>query len=58
MEKTLLGRNASLMVDIPVMMAVMAILCFPALAKGKLARWQGIALLCIYVAFTAFQFAM
>jgi len=57
-EKTLLGRNASLMVDIPVMMAVMAILCFPALAKGKLARWQGIALLCIYVAFTAFQFAM
>ena len=57
-EKTLLGRNASLMVDIPVMMAVMAILCFPALAKGKLARWQGIALLCIYVAFTALQFAM
>ena len=56
-EKTLLGHNASLLVDIPVMLAVMSVLCFPALAKGKLARWQGVLLLCVYVAFTAFQFA-
>ena len=50
--------NASLVVDIPVMMAVMLILCVPALIKGKLSRWQGILLLCIYTAFTAFQFVM
>ena len=55
-EKTLMGMNASLVVDIPLMMTVMAILCLPALASGKLKRWQGILLLCLYVAFTAFQF--
>ena len=55
-EKTIRGMNASLVVDIPVMFAVMAILTLPSLAKGKLSRWQGITLLCIYVAFTAFQF--
>ena len=55
-EKTLMGMNASLVVDIPLMMTVMAILCLPALATGKLKRWQGILLLCLYVAFTAFQF--
>ena len=56
MEKTLMGMNASLLVDIPLMMTVMAILCFPALASGKLRRWQGILLLCMYAAFTVFQF--
>ena len=55
-EKTIAGMNASLVVDIPVMLGVMALLCIPALIKGKLSRWQGITLLCIYVAFTAFQF--
>ena len=48
--------NASLVVDIPVMFAVMAILTIPSLIKGKLSRWQGILLLAIYVSFTAFQF--
>ena len=38
------------------MFCVMLILCMPALAKGKLARWQGILLLTIYTAFTVFQF--
>ena len=55
-EKTIRGMNASLVVDIPVMFSVMAILTLPPLATGKLKRWQGILLLCIYVAFTAFQF--
>lgn len=55
-EKTLAGMNASLLVDLPVMFAVMALLCLPSLAKGKLRRWQGIVLLGIYAAFTAFQF--
>ena len=55
-EKMILGRNASLLIDIPVMFAVMLILCLPALLKGKLKRWQGILLLAIYVSFTVFQF--
>ena len=52
------GRNASLVMDIPVMFAVMLLLTVPALAKGKLSRWQGVALLCIYAAFCAAQFMM
>lgn len=55
-EKLLAGRNASLMLDIPLMFAVMAILCVPTLLKEKLSRWQGVLLLCIYAGFTAFQF--
>ncbi len=56
MEKTIAGMNASLVVDLPVMFAVMLILCLPAVFRGKLNRWQGVALLCMYVGFTAFQF--
>ena len=57
-EKTLAGMNASLLVDLPVMFIVMALLCLPTLKEGKLKRWQGITLLCIYTAFTLFQFAV
>ncbi len=57
-EKTLMGINSSLLVDIPVMLCVMSLLCFPALATGKLKRWQGITLLCIYAAFTFYQFVL
>ena len=57
-EKTLAGQNASLLVDLPVMFLVMALLCLPTLKEGRLKRWQGIALLCIYAAFTVFQFAV
>lgn len=57
-EKTLPnGVNSSLVIDLPVMLAVMSILCLPALFKGKLKRWQGILLLAIYTAFTFYQFA-
>ena len=55
-EKTIFGINSSLVVDIPVMLTVMTILCLPALLKEKLYRWQGILLLCIYVCFTVYQF--
>ena len=55
-EKLLAGRNASLLVDIPVMLCVMLLLCVPALLKGKLSRWQGVVLLAIYAGFTVFQF--
>lgn len=56
-EKMVFGRiNSSLLIDIPLMLAVMGILCIPALKKGRLKRWQGILLLCIYAAFTVYQF--
>ncbi len=57
-EKTIAGMNSSLVIDIPIMLGVMAIMCLPALIKEKLYRWQGILLLCIYVAFTAYQFVV
>ena len=56
-EKVVAGMNASLVVDIPVMFAVMALMTLPALFRGKLARWQGISLIGIYAAFCVFQFA-
>lgn len=55
-EKTIAGMNASLLIDIPVMFTVMLIMTLPAIIKGRLARWQGISLLAIYVAFITFQF--
>ena len=56
--KLLFGQNASLVLDIPVMLGVMALLTVPALTTKKLHRWQGIALLCIYAAFCLFQFVV
>ena len=55
--KTLFGHNASLVLDIPLMIIVMLLLTVPALATKKLKRWQGITLLAIYAAFCLFQFA-
>ncbi|MBR4581441.1 MAG: calcium/sodium antiporter [Lachnospiraceae bacterium] len=55
-EKLIAGMNASLLVDIPMVFLVMLLLTVPPLVKGKLYRFQGIALLLIYAAYTAFQF--
>ena len=52
------GLNLSLVFDIPVMLGVMSLMIFPALATKKLGRWQGIALLCIYAAFCVCQFML
>ena len=57
-NSTIAGMNASLVMDIPVMFAVMLLLTLPALIKGKLSRPQGIALLCIYAVFCAVQFSI
>ena len=54
----LFGHNASLVLEFPVMFAVMLLLTLPALIKGKLSRPQGVALLCIYAAFCAVQFSI
>ena len=55
---TLFGMNSSLVLDMPLMIAVMALLTIPALLRKKLSRWQGIALLAIYAAFCVVQFAL
>lgn len=57
-SSTLFGINSSLVLDLPVMLAVMLVLTLPALLKGKLNRAQGIILLAIYAAFCVVQFAM
>ena len=46
----------SLSVDIPLMLIVMLLMTVPALATGRLRRWQGAVLLAIYVGYCAFQF--
>jgi len=52
------GKNASLVLDLPVMLLVMVILTLPALRRGKLSRGQGVLLLAIYAAFCAIQFTL
>ncbi|MEE1278957.1 MAG: calcium/sodium antiporter [Acutalibacteraceae bacterium] len=51
----LFGFNTSQIIEIPLMVGVMALMTLPTLFKGKLRRWQGITLLCIYVAFVTLQ---
>lgn len=58
MGNRIFGINSSLVLDIPLMLAVMLILTVPALRTKKLHRWQGILLLCLYAAFCVCQFAM
>lgn len=56
MNALLFGQNASFILDIPVMFAVMGIMTLPPLLTGKLKRWQGISLLAIYLVFMVAQF--
>lgn len=51
----LFGYNTSQLIEIPLMIAVMAIMTLPALQKGRLRRWQGISLLAVYGAFLTVQ---
>ena len=57
-ESVVRGMNTSFVVDLPLMLGVMLILTVPALLRGKLSRWQGILLLCLYAAFCTFQFVV
>ena len=52
------GHNASLVLDLPVAFVVMVLLVAPPLCKGRLYRWQGVALLAIYAAYCAVQFSL
>ena len=51
----LFGFNTSQLIEIPLMVGVMALMTLPALFKGKLRRWQGVALLGIYASFVLLQ---
>lgn len=55
---TIAGMNASLVLELPVMFAVMLLMTVPSLLKGKTTRAQGICLLGIYAAFCCVQFMM
>ncbi len=57
-NSTIAGHNASLVLDLPVMLLVMALLTLPALRRGKLSRAQGVALLLIYAGFCVVQFTI
>ena len=52
------GLNASLVLDVPLMLAVMCLLTLPPLVRGRLSRVQGILLLGIYAAFCVVQFTL
>lgn len=55
-SNTLFGINISLLIELPLMIITMLLLVIPPLLKGKLYRYQGIALLTLYTAFCIFQF--
>ena len=55
-DKVIAGHNASLVLDIPLMLFVMAFMTVPALCTKKLRRYQGIVLLLVYCVYIAFQF--
>ena len=55
---TIFGMNSSLVLELPVMLAVMVLLTVPARLKGKLSRVQGVALLVIYAVFCGIQFTL
>ena len=57
-DATFMGNNASLIFDIPLVFVVMGIMTIPTIIKGKLARWQGISLLCLYAAYCVLQFVV
>ena len=57
-EATFMGNNASLIFDLPLVFIVMGIMTVPTILRGKLARWQGISLLCIYAAYCVLQFVV
>ena len=55
-DKVIAGHNASLVMDVPLMLFVMLFMTVPALCTKKLRRYQGIVLLAVYAAYVAFQF--
>lgn len=57
-DRVINGINSSFIIDIPVALIVMLILCIPSLANGKTKRFQGIVLYIIYAIFLVWQFRL
>ncbi len=57
-DATFMDMNASFIFDIPLVFLVMGILTIPTIIKGKLSRWQGVSLLCLYGAYCVLQFVV
>ncbi len=57
-SKMIVGYNASLIIDLPIMLFTMLLLTVPTLIRGKLSRLQGILLLLTYACFCVLQFAL
>lgn len=54
--KTIGGISSSLVIEVPLVLIVMLILCVPSLIRGRTSRWQGVALLTIYAVFLIYQY--
>lgn len=54
-SKIINGINAVLIIDVPLALILMFIMCMPSLALGKTKRWQGIVMLLLYVGFMIYQ---
>ncbi|MCQ2609240.1 MAG: calcium/sodium antiporter [Lachnospiraceae bacterium] len=54
--KLIMGVPSSILVDIPIMFIVMIILTIPSIKAEKICRWQGVALMSIYVLYVMFQY--
>lgn len=54
-EKFIYGINSTLLVDLPLALIVMIILCVPPLKNSMTKKWQGIILLIIYLFFLLYQ---
>lgn len=57
-SKLIAGMNSTFVIDIPVMLASMAILTLPPFFTGRVRRIHGIVLLVIYAAFCFVQFVL
>jgi cation:H+ antiporter len=57
-ETKLFDFNASLLVTVPLAAITMAIMTIPTIITGKLRRWQGVTLLCIYGSYCILQFIL
>ena len=57
-DATFLGMNASLLFTLPLAVVTMMLLTIPPLFRGKLGRWQGIALLSLYGLYCVLLYAV
>lgn len=57
-SKIINGINAVLIIDVPLALILMLIMCIPSLVLGKTKRWQGILMLLLYVGFMIYQISM